>query len=114
MFIFGLVAVSSVAVIGARAGQQLNPFARFALQPGERFSLVGTVEESLKAGSYTYLRVKPSIGEPVWVVTLTGKPRIGAIRLSVVARAETFSSRRLARDFSPLLFAAVETNAAQP
>lgn len=86
-----------------------GPFAATALAPARQFRVAGRIEERLSAGSYVYLKVRPT-GAPadVWVVLMTSSaPPTGAatVDVLVVARAATFHSRRLGRDFSDLLFA---------
>jgi len=90
--------------------ERQNPFAEHALAPAERGWVEGAVEETLRAGSYVYLRVRTSATASLWVASLaatTPSPAPDRVRVLVLGRAEQFHSRRLARDFSPLAFGAV-------
>ncbi len=70
--------------------------------------LDGVVSERLEAGGYTYLRVRPSAGAPVWVVTMGAGSRVGArVRVTSFGEQRQFHSRRLNRDFDRVLFASV-------
>jgi hypothetical protein len=94
----------------AAASRPPNPFAAHALPPEDRRWLEGSVEETLAAGSYVYLRVRTAEETPVWVASLaatTPAPPLGQVRVLVLGRAEHFHSRRLARDFSPLSFGVI-------
>lgn len=78
----------------------------------ERRWLYGRVKERLPAGQYLYLRVEESTGDSVWVVSLAATtPTSEHVSALVLGRAEHFHSRKLARDFDPLLFAAVRAAA---
>ncbi|EPX61855.1 hypothetical protein D187_010474 [Cystobacter fuscus DSM 2262] len=86
-----------------------NPLSRHALAPSDQMRLTGFVEERLPAGSYLYLRVRTPDGSRHWVATLsTAASRESAVQVQVFARADDFHSRRLGRDFSPLLFGSVQ------
>lgn len=96
---------------GAAASQ--NPFAAHALAPEQRSWLDGSVEETLKAGSYAYFRVR-SAGGDVWVATVAATappPPVGRVHVLVLGRAERFHSRRLGRDFQPLAFGVIRASA---
>jgi hypothetical protein len=85
-----------------------HPYAAFALPKAARHWVVGHVEERVPAGPYVYLRLREPSGAKAWLVSLSvTTPMATDVRARVVGRAERFHSRRLARDFSPLLFAAV-------
>ena len=72
------------------------------------FSLRGTVVERVPAGSYLYLRVEQPTGTTHWVATLARTAASGPeVDVTVFARSDHFHSRRLERDFDPLLFGAV-------
>ncbi|MRG97493.1 hypothetical protein [Polyangium spumosum] len=87
-----------------------NPLLRYALGPSAKFGFTGRVEERLSAGSYLYLRVRDAAGAGHWVATLTSTASAADdVDVRVFARAENFQSRRLGRDFSPLLFGAVRS-----
>jgi hypothetical protein len=95
------------------AASSTNPFAAHALAPEQRTWLDGSVEETLNAGSYVYVRVR-SGGADIWVATLaaTLPPRpLGRVRVLVVGRAEGFHSRRLGRDFQSLAFGVIRRDA---
>lgn len=83
-----------------------NPLQLYAL--AEPRSLEGRVVERVPAGPYVYLRLAQSDGQPVWVASLRALAS-GAedVTVSAVARADRFTSKRLGRSFSPLLFGAV-------
>jgi len=90
------------------AATSSNPFAANALQKGQRFSFDARVEERVPAGGYLYLRVRDQAGAPHWVATLRAlAPEGDAVRVMVMARAESFRSPRLGREFNPLLFVAL-------
>jgi hypothetical protein len=91
---------------GVRAAD--NPLLQHAVPAEQQTWLEGAVEESLTAGSYVYLKVRAADQPPVWVASLAiTTPATRHVRVLVLGRAERFTSRRLARDFSPLLFGAV-------
>jgi len=78
----------------------------------ERRWLTGRVLERIAAGPYVYLRLHATSGEQAWLVSLRATtPADAKVRALVVGRAERFESRRLSREFSPLLFAAVRSSA---
>ena len=90
-----------------------NPLEAHALAAEERRVVEGTVEEHMQAGHYLYLRIREPSGQRPWLVSLAAlAPRQGRVRALVLGRADHFRSRRLAREFHPLLFAAVR--AAEP
>jgi len=92
-----------------------NPLVAHALPPERQTWLEGTVDESIAAGSYVYLKLRVHAGPPVWVVSLAiTTPTAERVRVLVLGRAERFTSRRLARDFSPLLFGAVRAADPEP
>lgn len=85
-----------------------NPFQTHALAPNARRWLSATIEERVPAGPYVYLRVREQTGQLAWLVALKSlTPDTSDVRALVVGQAEQFHSRRLDRDFQPLLFAAV-------
>jgi hypothetical protein len=85
-----------------------NPFAEHAVPVAERSTLRGTVRARLDAGPYAYLRLRQADGGEAWLVSLAATtPKQQRVRAIVLGRAEHFHSRRLERDFNPLLFAAV-------
>ena len=85
-----------------------NPLLQHTLPAEQQTWLEGAVEESLPAGSYVYLKVRAPDRPPVWVASLAiTTPAAPHVRVLVLGRAEHFTSRRLSRDFSPLLFGAV-------
>ncbi|MET0385127.1 MAG: hypothetical protein ABW321_04170 [Polyangiales bacterium] len=90
------------------AAGSANPLLDHALAASDRHWIHGDVETRLNAGHYTYLRLRHD-GESSWVVSLTATTPDDPhhVRALVIGRAAQFHSRRLARDFSPLLFAAV-------
>lgn len=95
-------------VPGASARAPENPLLQHTLPTEQQTWLQGAVEESLPAGSYVYLKVRAPDRPPVWVASLAiTTPATLNVRVLVLGRAEHFTSRRLARDFSPLLFGAV-------
>lgn len=88
--------------------EQSNPFAANALEPAQRWSVDGTVLGRIDVGHYVYLHIRQPSGAAVWTVSLAiTTPSTPRVRAWVLGRAEHFHSRRLSRDFSPLLFAAV-------
>jgi len=93
----------------AGAAPDSNPFSAHALPPEQRGWLEGWVEERLVAGSYVYLRVRTTEPAAVtWVASLAvTTPALPHVRILVLGRAQQFHSRRLLRDFEPLLFGAV-------
>ncbi|MBM4778235.1 MAG: hypothetical protein GQE15_11090 [Archangiaceae bacterium] len=83
-----------------------NPLVTHALTRPE--TLAGHVVERVPAGSYLYLRLVDAQGTAHWVATLRRTAPTGDdVRVTVFARAETFHSSRLSRDFSPLSFGPV-------
>jgi hypothetical protein len=97
---FGTAAVGQAAPIA-------NPLLTHALAASDHHWISGDVETRLHAGHYTYLRLRGP-GNPAWIVSLSATtPDASRVRALVIGRAEHFHSRRLQRDFSPLLFAAV-------
>lgn len=101
--VFGGVTVNPPA----RATTQ-NPLDRFGLSDGTPRTLTGRVAERLRAGSYTYLRVRTDAGTEHWVASLSlGLTASDAVAVKVIADAPTFESRRLSRTFSPLFFGVV-------
>jgi hypothetical protein len=93
----------------AGAAPHSNPFSTHALPPEQRGWLEGWVEERLIAGSYVYLRVRTTEPAAVtWVASLAiTTPERPHVRILVLGHAKQFHSRRLLRDFEPLLFGAV-------
>jgi hypothetical protein len=108
----GPAPIESTARSRAPASAAPNPFAQHALPAAERRSLRGTVVTRLDAGSYAYLRVRENSGAEAWLVSLAvTTPKQDRVRALVLGQADHFHSRRLDRDFSPLLFAAVRSDA---
>lgn len=96
------------AALAASARAPENPLLQHTLPAEQQTWLEGAVEESLPAGSYVYLKVRAPDRPPVWVASLAiTTPATPHVRVLVLGRAERFTSRRLSRDFSPLLFGAV-------
>jgi hypothetical protein len=92
-----------------------NPMRRHALPEGQQTWLEGVVDQSIRAGSYVYLKIRAPDRLPVWVASLAiTTPATPNVRVLVLGRAEHFTSRRLARDFSPLLFGAVRAAPVAP
>ena len=92
----------------AESSQPGNPFSQHVLPAEQRRWIRGSVVGRLEAGSYVYLRLRELDGAETWLVSLAlATPRRERVRALVLGRAERFHSRRLERDFSPLLFAAV-------
>lgn len=88
------------------AAPTANPFAQYAL--ATPVETAGLVVERLPAGGYLYLRLRDDAGLESWVVTLSRTaPSEAQVRVTVFARADTFTSKRLGRTFEPLLFGAV-------
>lgn len=89
-----------------------NPLVHYGLEPSARFGFTGRVEERLPAGSYLYLRVRDPGGARHWVATLSSTASAtDEVQVRVLARSEDFHSKRLGRDFSPLLFGTVRSAA---
>ncbi|MDI1434600.1 hypothetical protein [Polyangium sorediatum] len=89
-----------------------NPLVHYTLGPSARFGFTGHVEERLSAGSYLYLRVRDSAGARHWIATLTSTASAAEdVEVRIFARAEDFHSKRLGREFSPLLFGTVRSGA---
>jgi hypothetical protein len=85
-----------------------NPFLEHALPVEERHWLHGSVVTRLLAGAYVYLLMRQPSGAETWLVSLAATtPEQNQVRALVLGRSGRFHSRRLDRDFSPLLFAAV-------
>jgi hypothetical protein len=92
-----------------------NPYLQHALSSAARSWRDGEIVERLAAGPYLYLRLREAGGGSVWLVSLRATtPPSSRVRALVLGRAERFQSRRLAREFSPLLFAAVRSVGAGP
>lgn len=95
---------------GAARRSTQNPYAQYAVAESDRTWLHGRVEQRLVAGHYVYLRLRPPVGDAVWLVSLAATtPSTQEVRALVLGRAAHFHSPRLSRDFSPLLFAAVRS-----
>lgn len=89
-----------------------NPLSAHGLAASERFEFTGRITRRLPAGGYVYLRVHDDHGRAHWVATLRATaPEAQRVRVWVLARAARFPSRRLQREFAPLLFAAVHAHA---
>lgn len=101
-----LFASVAAALSASRGGTPENPFATHAL--ASPFETAGVVVERVPAGGYLYLKLRDVAGAESWVVTLARTaPASADVRVTVFARAGTFSSKRLGRTFEPLLFGAV-------
>ena len=99
-------ASGAAAFTAARGRTPENPFAAHALT--SPFETSGVVVERVPAGGYLYLKLRDVAGAESWVVTLSRTaPADADVRVTVFARADTFSSKRLGRTFEPLLFGAV-------
>lgn len=95
-----------LSLLVTNASPQQNPLVTHGLTRPE--TLVGHVVERVPAGSYLYLRVIDAVGAAHWVATLRRTAATDdAVRVTVFARAETFHSTRLDRDFSPLSFGTI-------
>lgn len=104
----GLLVLLGVGVALARPASGSNPLSTYSL--AEPVLLHGLVLERVPAGSYLYLRLRDDAGHEHWVATLRATASsANDVNVTVVARAPTFTSRRLARVFEPLLFGAVST-----
>lgn len=102
--VLGAVALNPPA--RATSGNQLD---RLVLSDGTPRWLTGHVVERLRAGPYTYLRVRSDGGPERWVASLSrGLTASDAVAVRVIADAPTFESRRLSRTFSPLIFGVVQ------
>ncbi|MBL8975328.1 MAG: hypothetical protein JNK56_32310 [Myxococcales bacterium] len=78
-----------------------------ALEPAPRPRFVGMVAESLRAGPYTYLRVRTAEDER-WVVTMDPPPPpLARVAVHSHGLRRDHHSRRLDRRFAALDFAAV-------
>jgi hypothetical protein len=115
-----ITVLALLALLGVACGRReseaasrvSNPFLAHALPSEQRSWIEGRVLERLSAGHYVYLRVGRATGDSSWLVSLAATtPRGEQVRALVLGRAQHFHSRRLARDFSPLLFAAVRSAA---
>jgi hypothetical protein len=109
----GLILVGGALVSVSRQPSG-NPLVGRLLPESMRVSFDGTVEQTLRAGSYDYLLVVPGAGGPHWVATLHEEARPRQVRVKVLARAERFESRRLSRLFEPLEFGLVDAPPAVP
>jgi hypothetical protein len=95
-----------------REPEPLNPFVAHALEPAQRRWVDGAVLERIAAGPYAYLRLRAEKGSESWLVSLAATtPTATRVHALVLGRAEQFHSRRLKRDFQPLLFAVVRAAA---
>jgi hypothetical protein len=75
----------------------------------EHFTAV--VDERLKAGSYTYVRLHDAAGAERWIATLGATaPDTTQVTVDVFARLQRFESPRLGRTFAPLSFARLSPN----
>ena len=90
------------------SSRSLGPLAGHLLPAPVSFA--GRVDERLEAGSYAYLRVARDGASDAWVVAVRPRARVGdRVRVNAVGRAQRFESKRLARRFDELWFAAVRT-----
>lgn len=104
--VVGLAILLGVGVALARPAPGANPLAEYGLS--QPTSLHGEVLERVPAGSYLYLRLRDDAGHQHWVATLRATAsQTDDVTVTVVARAPSFTSKRLARAFEPLLFGAV-------
>lgn len=91
-----------------------NPLDRFVRSDHAPRTFEGHVAERLRAGPYTYLRVRTDAGAEHWVASLAhGLTSSETVSVKVIADAPTFESRRLSRVFSTLIFGVVR-DAAHP
>lgn len=101
-------AVPPAAPPDSRRATAGNPFADSALSSGQRFGFSAVVQQRVRAGGYLYLRVRDDGGRTHWVATLGAlAPERDDVSVWVMGRSERFVSKRLGREFSPLLFATV-------
>jgi hypothetical protein len=108
-----LVASVAAAFTFGRGATPTNPFAANAI--ASPFEQAGVVVERVPAGGYLYLRLRDAAGAESWVVTLTRTaPADASVRVTVFAKADSFSSKRLGRTFEPLLFGAVRAASTAP
>jgi hypothetical protein len=109
MLVLGL----GMGTLAVQRAPGTNPLVTHAL--AEPVRLEGRVSERLRAGPYLYLKLQPRRGEPVWVASLAQLASTADdVTVTAVARADTFSSRRLDRTFAPLLFGAVRATSSTP
>jgi len=97
--------VAAALTVGCAAAPA-NPFTTHALE--KPFETGGVVSERVPAGGSLYLRLRDDAGVESWVVTLSRTaPSDVQVRVTVFAKANSFTSKRLGRTFEPLLFGAV-------
>jgi hypothetical protein len=107
-----LLALTGDRTVSSEPQSGSSPLLTYALEASARHAIEGIVETRIVAGDYVYLRLRSSNGEQQWLVSLAATtPAESRVRALVIGRAEHFHSRRLDRDFSPLLFAAVRATA---
>jgi hypothetical protein len=101
--------VAAIAFGRGPRGPEANPFERYAL--ARPFETRGVVVERVPAGSYLYVRLQNEVGAQSWVVTLARTaPVDNQVHVTVFAKADTFTSKRLHRTFEPLLFGVVRAD----
>lgn len=101
-----LIVTVVVALSAGCATPPANPFEQYAL--ATPIETAGLVVERVPVGGYLYLRLRDDAGQASWVVTLSRTaPSDARVRVTVFARADTFTSKGLGRTFEPLLFGAV-------
>lgn len=114
----GLVAVGLLTVCGALAlfpsAPVSNPLTGLSRPAPGASRFVATVEERLSAGSYHYLRVRPSGREPEWVVATRAAELGQQLDVEVFGISTRFTSARLSRVFSPLSFATIHPHQEHP
>jgi hypothetical protein len=104
--------IASDLPAGTATRTRSNPLVAYGLDESERHWFEGVVVSRLAAGQYVYLRLRDATGAETWFVSLAATtPAAARVRALAIGRAEHFHSRRLDRDFSPLLFAAVRSAA---
>lgn len=92
----------------AHAKEGGNPLLVLAHDLSDTQPLTGQVEQTLRAGSYTYLALRDQHGELHWAVTLGGAARVGErVALRSLGHRSQFYSRRLHRTFETLRFGIV-------
>jgi hypothetical protein len=105
------VAATAAATIGQLSGDKTSargPLAEYGLGERQRFEVRGRVVERLRAGSYSYLRLKNGDKAERWVATMgAGQPPGAEVRVLIFGEAAKFASPRLSRTFQHLLFGMV-------
>jgi hypothetical protein len=82
-----------------------NPLATLQRDADDAAPSLGSVEQRLAAGSYTYLALRLDNGELRWLVTLGKAQPVGThVRIRSFGHRDDFYSRRLRRTFAVLAF----------